>query len=112
MKEEDHGQEATQDARQQERSQEPEAQPIATDVDVSAYEVQIVKRDERIKVLEAQVADAAKTAETAEQLKGQTDNFSAANTNRGNLVPERFSHNQKDCGKNPAKYALISGLTA
>ena len=67
------GQEAAQDAQQQDRAQESEAQPVAANVDVSAYEAQIAERDERIKVLEAQVADAAKTAETAEQLKSQIE---------------------------------------
>ena len=73
MEEDKDGQEAAQDAQQQNWPQKPEAQPVASDMDVSAYEAQIAERDERIKVLEAQVADAAKTAETAEQLKSQIE---------------------------------------
>lgn len=73
MEEDKNGQEAAQNAQQQERPQEPEAKPVAAKVDVSAYEAQITERDERIKALEAQVADAAKTAEAAEQLKSQIE---------------------------------------
>ena len=59
MKEDENGQEAAQDAQQQDRPQEPDAQSVTIDKDVSAYETQITERDERIKKLEAQVADAA-----------------------------------------------------
>lgn len=69
--------EATQDAQQQEHPQEREARPIAAGVDISVYEAQITERDGRIKELEAQVADAAKTAETAEHLKSQIEELKA-----------------------------------
>ena len=39
--------------------------------DASDYEKQIAERDEEIASLEAQVAEAAKNAETAEQLRGE-----------------------------------------
>ncbi|MBQ2630570.1 MAG: hypothetical protein IJG13_12930 [Kiritimatiellae bacterium] len=77
MEVKEHGQEAAQSERRQERPQESKAQPVAADMDVSAYEEQIADRDERIKALEAQVADAAKTAETAEQLKSQIEELRA-----------------------------------
>ena len=73
----DYGQEAAQDAQREDRPQEPKAQPVAAGVEVSAYEAQIAERDERIKALEAQVADAAKTAETTEQLKSQIEELKA-----------------------------------
>ena len=37
----------------------------------AAYEAQLAERDKRIEELEAQIADAAKTAEAAEALKGE-----------------------------------------
>ncbi len=39
--------------------------------DATDYERQIAERDEKIASLEAQIADAAKNAETAEQLRGE-----------------------------------------
>ena len=70
MNEDKDGQEAAQDARQ-DGPQEQEAQPMTAEVDASAYEQQIAERDTRIAELEAQVAEAAKTAEATEQLKTQ-----------------------------------------
>ena len=71
-----------QDAQQQETQQETQqqaqqgAQPGAggegaSPDDTPAYEEQLAERDRRIAELEAQVADAAKTAETAEALRGE-----------------------------------------
>ncbi len=77
MKEEDHGSEEAQltqaDERQKDQPQEPETLPEVTGVDASAYEAQIAERDDRIAELEAQVAEAAKTAEATEQLKSQIE---------------------------------------
>lgn len=77
MKEDKDGQEEAQlaqvDERPQNQPQEQETQPEVIGVDVSAYEAQIAERDERIKMLEDQVAEAAKTAETTEQLKSQIE---------------------------------------
>lgn len=77
MKEEDHGSEETQlaqaDERPKDQPQEPEAQSEMTGVDASAYEAQIAERDDRIAELEAQVAEAAKTAEATEALKSQIE---------------------------------------
>ncbi len=42
-------------------------------MDASAYEVQIAERDNRIKELEAQATEAAKTAEATEALKSQIE---------------------------------------
>ena len=39
--------------------------------DSAAYEAQLAERDRRIEQLEAQIADAAKTAEAAEALRGE-----------------------------------------
>ena len=75
MKEDIDGQEEAQlaqaDERPQGQQQEPEAQPEMTGVDASSYEAQIAERDGRIAELEAQVAEAAKNAETAEKLRGE-----------------------------------------
>ena len=77
MKEDKDGREEAQlaqvDERPQNQPQEQETQPEVIGVDVSAYEAQIAERDERIKMLEDQVAEAAKTAETTEQLKSQIE---------------------------------------
>ena len=77
MREDDDGQEAAQDEKQQEWSQESETQSVAAGIDVATYEAQIAERDERIKGLEVQVTDAAKTAEAAEQLKSQIEELKA-----------------------------------
>lgn len=77
MEEKDHGSEEAQDAQREDWAQEPQAQPVAPGVDASAYETQIVERDERIKELEAQVAEAAKTAEATEELKSQIEELKA-----------------------------------
>ena len=69
MEGKDYGQEATRDAQREGWPQESEAQQVVADVDVSSYETQIAERDERIAELEAQVAEAAKTAEATEALK-------------------------------------------
>lgn len=42
-------------------------------MDASAYEVKIAERDNRIKELEAQATEAAKTAEATEALKSQIE---------------------------------------
>ena len=71
------GQEATQgsenasqqqDQGQQETQQQGQSQIGGSETD---YEKQIAERDEKIASLEAQVAEAAKNAETAEQLRGE-----------------------------------------
>lgn len=71
------GQEATQGAQdtpqqqgqeQQETQQQGQSQVGGETPD---YEKQIAERDEKIASLEAQVAEAAKNAETAEQLRGE-----------------------------------------
>ena len=71
------GQEATQgaqDASQQQGQEQQETQQQGQSQvggDASDYEKQIAERDEKIASLEAQVAEAAKNAETAEQLRGE-----------------------------------------
>lgn len=71
------GQEATQGAQdasqqqgqeQQETQQQGQSQVGGNEAD---YEKQIAERDEKIASLEAQVAEAAKNAETAERLRGE-----------------------------------------
>ena len=69
-------QEATQgaqDTSQQQGQEQQETQQGQSQVggDTSYYEKQIAERDEKIASLEAQVAEAAKNAETAEQLRGE-----------------------------------------
>ena len=62
----------TQDASQQQGQEQQETQQGQSQVDNSSdYEKQIAERDEKIASLEAQVAEAAKNAETAEQLRGE-----------------------------------------
>ena len=70
------GQEATQgaqDASQQQGQEQQETQQQGqSQVDNTPdYEKQIAERDEKIASLEAQVAEAAKNAETAERLRGE-----------------------------------------
>lgn len=71
------GQEATQgaqDASQQQGQEQQETQQQGQSQvggETPAYEKQIAERDEKIASLEAQVAEAAKNAETAEQLRGE-----------------------------------------
>jgi len=70
------GQEATQSAQdqaQQQGQEQQETQQGQSQVGGSTpdYEKQIAERDEKIASLEAQVAEAAKNAETAEQLRGE-----------------------------------------
>lgn len=70
------GQEATQGARdqaqqqgqEQQETQQGQSQVSGSETD---YEKQITERDEKIASLEAQVAEAAKNAETAEQLRSE-----------------------------------------
>ena len=65
-------QEATQGAQdqaQQQGQEQRETQQGQSQVEATDYEKQIAERDEKIASLEAQVADAAKNAETAEQLR-------------------------------------------
>ena len=67
-------QEATQgaqDASQQQGQEQQETQQGQSQVKTPDYERQIAERDEKIASLEAQVAEAAKNAETAEQLRGE-----------------------------------------
>ncbi|SEO76361.1 hypothetical protein [Denitrobacterium detoxificans] len=69
-------QEATQGAQDTSQQQGQERQETQQgqsqiDGDTSDYEKQIAERDEKIAALEAQVAEAAKNAETAEQLRGE-----------------------------------------
>lgn len=70
------GQEATQGAQdqaQQQGQEQQETQQGQSQVGGSTpdYEKLIAERDEKIATLEAQVAEAAKNAETAEQLRGE-----------------------------------------
>lgn len=68
------GQEATQGAQdqaQQQGQEQQETQQGQSQVEAPDYERQIAERDEKIASLEAQVAEAAKNAETAEQLRGE-----------------------------------------
>ncbi len=69
------GQEATQGAenssQQQGQEQQETQQQGQSQVETPDYEKQIAERDEKIASLEAQVAEAAKNAETAEQLRGE-----------------------------------------
>lgn len=68
------GQEATQGAQDQAQQQGQEQQETRrgqSQVETPDYEKQIAERDEKIASLEAQVAEAAKNAETAEQLRGE-----------------------------------------
>jgi len=70
------GQEATQGAQdasqqqgqEQQKTQQGQSQVGGSETD---YEKAIAERDEKIASLEAQVAEAAKNAETAEQLRGE-----------------------------------------
>ena len=67
-------QEATQGAQnqtQQQGQEQQETQQGQSQVETPDYEKQIAERDEKIASLEAQVAEAAKNAETAEQLRGE-----------------------------------------
>ena len=66
-----HGIEKTQDAQAQEdlgRQQAAQEQPQVSSTD---WEKVVAERDEKIATLEAQVAEAAKNAETAERLRGE-----------------------------------------
>lgn len=70
------GQEATQGSEntsQQQGQEQQETQQGQSQVggETPDYEKQIAERDEKIASLEAQVAEAAKNAETAEQLRGE-----------------------------------------
>jgi hypothetical protein len=67
-------QEATQGAQdqaQQQGQEQQETQQGQSQVATPDYEKQIAERDEKIASLEAQVAEAAKNAETADQLRGE-----------------------------------------
>jgi len=88
------GTQAQQDTQQQENGQQTAQQPqqaqqqaaqgagkpagdsggasgAGAKADSAAYEAQLAERDRRIEELEAQIADAAKTAEAAEALRGE-----------------------------------------
>ena len=76
------GQEATQgaqDTSQQQGQEQQETQRGQSQVGGEApdYEKAIAERDEKIASLEAQVAEAAKNAETAEQLRGENAELNA-----------------------------------
>ena len=70
-------QEATQGAEAQAQEQQQEGTSGTQEVTGNGgctgtdYEKQIAERDEKIAALEAQVAEAAKTAEAAERLRGE-----------------------------------------
>ena len=67
-------QEATQGAQdqaQQQGQEQQETQQGQSQVATPDYEKQIAERDEKIASLEAQVAEVAKNAETADQLRGE-----------------------------------------
>ena len=67
-------QEATQGAQdqaQQQGQEQQETQQGQSQVATPDYEKQTAERDEKIASLEAQVAEAAKNAETADQLRGE-----------------------------------------
>jgi hypothetical protein len=66
MRQEAQEQEATQGQQQQETQGQQEVGGSPTD-----WEAQIAQRDQRIAELEGQVAEAARNAETAEQLRGE-----------------------------------------
>lgn len=61
-------QEAAQELRHEQEAQEQQEVTAAGGID---YEKQIAERDEKIAALEAQVSEAAKNAEAAEQLRGE-----------------------------------------
>lgn len=72
MADDNHGdktQEKPQTAQDDRREQAKEEQPQVSGTD---WEKAVAERDEKIAALEAQVAEAAKNAETAEQLRGKT----------------------------------------
>ena len=56
---------------QQQGQEQQETQQGQSQVETPDYEKQIAERDEKIASLEVQVAEAAKNAETAEQLRGE-----------------------------------------
>ena len=64
----DKTQEKPQTAQDDRREQAQEEQPQVSGAD---WEKAVAERDEKIAALEAQVAEAAKNAETAEQLRGE-----------------------------------------
>lgn len=71
MADDNHGdktQEKPQTAQDDRREQAQEEQPQVSGTD---WEKAVAERDEKIAALEAQVAEAAKNAETAEQLRGE-----------------------------------------
>ena len=75
---EQNGSTQAQEQNQQEGNQQAQAaqtQPAgdgaAAGIDASAYEDQISERDTRIKELESQIAEAARNAEAAEQLRNE-----------------------------------------
>ena len=75
MKDKSDGSEDAQgaDIPEQQEEQAPQEKPIVADVDAFAYEAQIAERDGCIAELEAQVAEAAKSAEATEALKSQIE---------------------------------------
>lgn len=76
------------------------------------YEKQIAERDEKIASLEAQVAEAAKNAETAEQLCGEIAELKAQGGNAGSGttgLPNAGA--ASDEGKTLKHWREIAGLT-
>ena len=73
-----HGAETTQEQEAAQEHGNEQAAQGQQEVTASAgadYEKQIAERDEKIAALEAQVAEAAKNAETAEQLRGEIESL-------------------------------------
>lgn len=66
-----HGIEKTQDAQAQEDLGRQQAAQGQQQVSGTDWEKAVAERDEKIAALEAQVAEAAKNAETAERLRGE-----------------------------------------
>ena len=66
-----HGIEETQDAQAQEDLERQQAAQDQPQVSGTDWEKAVAERDEKIAALEAQVAEVAKNAETAEQLRGE-----------------------------------------
>ena len=102
------GQEATQGAdnqaqqqvqEQQETQQETQQGQSQVGGEASDYEKQIAERDEKIASLEAQVAEAAKNAETAEQLRSEIAELKAQGESDRIDFKLRTSFNHTDSPK-------------
>lgn len=98
------GQEATQGAdnqAQQQVQEQQETQQGQSQVggEASDYKKQIAERDEKIASLEAQVAEAAKNAETAEQLRSEIAELKAQGESDRIDFKLRTSFNHTDSPK-------------